>query len=1096
VVAVVSVCLLTRNHRPAGEQLRSLVAKLSTRLGLRSVPRAAVSERVREAIAVGLWRPLVLLPAAWLVEMTPEVLEAVIAHELAHIRRWDLWANLVQRLVETFLFYHPAVWRLSRRVSLEREMCADEAAVVATGERLQYAPGLELLGRRRLGLPAPQLGAAIGGANMNLLDRVRNVLGLAPACRKTSAWPAGLVALLVPAMIWFASANITRTVPSEALAEPAGRPVAGEEQSEWSKAVGGLSGRLTVASRRITTSEYLNVNLELKNVGTLPLAVQTENSLGFRVEIKNAKGDLVKPTWQVSDQLTFERWTTLVAGGSVRYQVGFHATDGAKGAHLATGTDSWKLLPGKYTLLGAYSSKGFTKGLHGPPPGNAWEGEITLPPVEIEVVTASDRAGKVIRDGAHADEGKPTAARGDKELGEMIRRVITRPWPGPEKPPRPPLTAEVTQGVMRELAAGPETRAAYAKLDATRRNTDWFDGIDDLAKIKAVWCLASGLCHPAADAQIRCAKALGQLKDHGPVPFMLVVARAFAVYEGGSENATTQGILQHALADALNSILGTSVRLKAGQDPEGLKAGLKAWGAAFESRKKQPVGPPNNNPGESRLISGGFRLDKATYCVGEPVFAVFEVLNHRDAPLSFDVGGDYRGSMCPLRFSVRIKNNAGRDFTKSFENMGGQGTTITLEPRRGKYLEHVLLSPWTHLLPPGEYTAAISRTLAEDASPRANPPTLRSQLHWTVNAYDADKLKSTLSTLDREDRSLAIRQGTFFMKPIDWAFADVADKLEIDEPSFTDTARAKIIERLPAKWDDRCYLEPRLEENRNWLTASSPEKYTLTFSILNNGNEPLDSGVFDSRVLVDGKELREWKTLLAEALKGKDASRIPAGAVLEFACGFNAYVQGKGTHEMVWRVNDRVSKKVQVRTEDRAGTQGTPPSPPPPGPWHHLGKTALAAIDVERALTVSMDGDLLLTDGSNVERFACDPSRDRTIESDLVISAPLPWKTIPAEGWVVRDLYEQSLAARAKLKDVLPETGQPRPSDHLFPRVSTRYSTASPLNGGVKDCREAPAASGPSENVVPVAGLNHSTASFRELGMAERSMVNEPPEGA
>ena len=54
-----------------------------------------------------------LLPAAWVLEMTPESLEAVIAHELAHLRRWDQWTNLLQRLVET-LFYHPAVWWLSR----------------------------------------------------------------------------------------------------------------------------------------------------------------------------------------------------------------------------------------------------------------------------------------------------------------------------------------------------------------------------------------------------------------------------------------------------------------------------------------------------------------------------------------------------------------------------------------------------------------------------------------------------------------------------------------------------------------------------------------------------------------------------------------------------------------------------------------------------------------------------------------------------------------------------------------------------------------------------------------------------------------------
>jgi UDP-N-acetylmuramoyl-L-alanyl-D-glutamate--2,6-diaminopimelate ligase len=105
---------------------------------------------------------MVLLPVCWLTEMTPEVLEAVVAHELAHVRRWDLWVNLFQRLVETLLFYHPAVWWVSRRVRLEREMCCDELAVSVTGERLVVdVTGLRLRVRSSWGegeLASPLLG--------------------------------------------------------------------------------------------------------------------------------------------------------------------------------------------------------------------------------------------------------------------------------------------------------------------------------------------------------------------------------------------------------------------------------------------------------------------------------------------------------------------------------------------------------------------------------------------------------------------------------------------------------------------------------------------------------------------------------------------------------------------------------------------------------------------------------------------------------------------------------------------------------------------------------------------------------------------------
>ena len=77
-------------------------------------------------------------------EMPPQLLEAVIAHELAHLRRCDLWVNLLQRLVESVLFYHPAVWWLSSRLRRERELCCDALAVAATGERLAYAEALQL----------------------------------------------------------------------------------------------------------------------------------------------------------------------------------------------------------------------------------------------------------------------------------------------------------------------------------------------------------------------------------------------------------------------------------------------------------------------------------------------------------------------------------------------------------------------------------------------------------------------------------------------------------------------------------------------------------------------------------------------------------------------------------------------------------------------------------------------------------------------------------------------------------------------------------------------------------------------------------------
>jgi len=210
---------LAWRRRVIPADLAAKAAALGKRLGLRLPPRVCVSDKIREAIVVGLWRPLVLLPVSWLMEMPPEMLEAVIAHELAHVRRLDLWVNLLQRLMETLLFYHPAVWWLSRRVSLEREMCADELAVGATSKRFLYATVLEQLGLMRLGQTAPQLGAAMGDKKMVLLNRVGNILGLSPSNKRARWWPAGLLALAVPLAIWLASTSIASSAANKARAE-------------------------------------------------------------------------------------------------------------------------------------------------------------------------------------------------------------------------------------------------------------------------------------------------------------------------------------------------------------------------------------------------------------------------------------------------------------------------------------------------------------------------------------------------------------------------------------------------------------------------------------------------------------------------------------------------------------------------------------------------------------------------------------------------------------------------------------------------------------------------------------------------------------
>ncbi len=190
------------NVKPLSDDLEQRARALGTRLSVDARQRVFACVRVGQAVAVGFIRPVVLIPASWLTQLTPQMIEAIIAHELAHIRRWDLWVNLVQRFIETLLFYHPAVWWLSSRIRLEREMCCDEMAARCF-DRVSYARSLESVARIGQGnlLMATSIN---GGKKMKLLNRIRYLLGLAPAEAAGNWWAVGFVAMILPFAAAFA----------------------------------------------------------------------------------------------------------------------------------------------------------------------------------------------------------------------------------------------------------------------------------------------------------------------------------------------------------------------------------------------------------------------------------------------------------------------------------------------------------------------------------------------------------------------------------------------------------------------------------------------------------------------------------------------------------------------------------------------------------------------------------------------------------------------------------------------------------------------------------------------------------------------------
>src|SRR5690606_35692653 len=150
-----------------------------------------MSEEGDSPVTAGWRRPVVLLPVALLARMPAELVEALIAHELAHIRRHDYLVNLLQGAVETLLFYHPVVWWLSRRIRIERELVADGLAAAALGEPRRLAVALSELDRQAgVRSLAPQTRYAPAAHGGHLMSRIRQLVRPQPrAIAKAAALP-------------------------------------------------------------------------------------------------------------------------------------------------------------------------------------------------------------------------------------------------------------------------------------------------------------------------------------------------------------------------------------------------------------------------------------------------------------------------------------------------------------------------------------------------------------------------------------------------------------------------------------------------------------------------------------------------------------------------------------------------------------------------------------------------------------------------------------------------------------------------------------------------------------------------------------------
>ena len=197
--------------------LTQCLNRVAHQVGVRRPLHVLVSAAVTVPSVIGWLRPIVLLPVASMAGLSRTQLEAVLAHELAHVRRHDYLVNLMQHAVETLFFFHPVVWWVSKKVREEREYCCDDIAAQTAGNPLDYARALATLEEQRSGQMI--LGMAANGGSLH--SRIRRLCGVER--------PQPLSATVFPFLLLFLAAAIPlATVSSQEPTKPKAVPAKAE----------------------------------------------------------------------------------------------------------------------------------------------------------------------------------------------------------------------------------------------------------------------------------------------------------------------------------------------------------------------------------------------------------------------------------------------------------------------------------------------------------------------------------------------------------------------------------------------------------------------------------------------------------------------------------------------------------------------------------------------------------------------------------------------------------------------------------------------------------------------------------------------------
>ncbi|QRR02928.1 M56 family metallopeptidase [Dyadobacter sandarakinus] len=167
--------LRTRAHVVADREWRTRFGVIAARMNIKQSVDFKESNRVTAPVVIGTFSPVVLVPFGFLTGFPPAQLEAILAHELAHIQRNDYLVNVLQSLVEVIFFFHPGIWWLSERIRAEREHCCDDIALRVCGDKMSLAYALLKVADWQT---TTGMAMAFASRKPLLLNRIHRLLGL------------------------------------------------------------------------------------------------------------------------------------------------------------------------------------------------------------------------------------------------------------------------------------------------------------------------------------------------------------------------------------------------------------------------------------------------------------------------------------------------------------------------------------------------------------------------------------------------------------------------------------------------------------------------------------------------------------------------------------------------------------------------------------------------------------------------------------------------------------------------------------------------------------------------------------------------------